>query len=70
MKSSLLHACLGAALLCGLAAFQFGTAAPAAAAANCVKGEHKPPYKLGWANIYSIPTWMKETTGTIEDDGQ
>jgi ribose transport system substrate-binding protein len=43
------------------------TAAPAFAAANCVKGEHKPPFKLGWANIYSIPTWMKETTGTIED---
>jgi ribose transport system substrate-binding protein len=20
-----------------------------------------------WANIYSIPTWMKGTTGTIED---
>src|SRR5271163_3323998 len=42
------------------------TAGPAAAAANCIKGEHKPPYKLGWANIYSVPTWMKETTGTIE----
>src|SRR5271163_5071019 len=42
------------------------TAGPALAAANCIKGEHKPPYKLGWANIYSIPTWMKETTGTIE----
>ena len=43
------------------------TAAPALAAAKCIKGEHKPPFKIGWANIYSIPTWMKETTGTIED---
>ena len=43
------------------------TAGSALAAANCINGEHKPPYKLGWANIYSIPTWMKETTGTIED---
>ena len=42
-------------------------AGSALAAANCIKGEHKPPYKIGWANIYSIPTWMKETTGTIED---
>src|SRR5580658_9106376 len=39
----------------------------ALAAANCIKGEHKAPFKIGWANIYSIPTWMKETTGTIED---
>jgi ribose transport system substrate-binding protein len=43
------------------------TAGSALAAVGCIKGEHKPPYKLGWANIYSIPTWMKETTGTIED---
>src|SRR5579872_3951889 len=43
------------------------SAGSALAAANCVKGEHKPPFKLGWANIYSVPTWMKETTGTIED---
>src|SRR5271165_4153138 len=42
-------------------------AGSALAAANCIKGEHKAPYKIGWANIYSIPTWMKETTGTIED---
>ena len=42
-------------------------AAPALAAANCIKGEHKPPFKIGWANIYSVPTWMKQTQGTIED---
>src|SRR5947199_9415672 len=54
-------------LAAAAAATLMATAAPALAAANCVKGEHKPPFKLGWANIYSIPTWMKETTGTIED---
>ena len=51
----------------GLALLQFASAGSALAAANCIKGEHKAPFKIGWANIYSIPTWMKETTGTIED---
>src|SRR5579863_8199544 len=51
----------------GLALLQLAGAGSAVAAANCIKGEHKPPFKIGWANIYSIPTWMKETTGTIED---
>ena len=51
----------------GLAFLQLASAGSSFAAANCIKGEHKPPFKLGWANIYSIPTWMKETTGTIED---
>ena len=40
---------------------------PAAAAAKCVKGDRKPPYTIGWANIYSVPTWMKQTQGTLED---
>jgi ribose transport system substrate-binding protein len=56
-----------AAVATGLACLSLASAGSAFAAANCIKGEHKPPYKLGWANIYSIPTWMKETTGTIED---
>ncbi len=30
-------------------------------------GEREAPYTIGWANIYSIPTWMKQTQGTIED---
>jgi len=55
-----------ALLLAGLAVAPLALPRAAVAAANCVKGEHKPPYKLGWANIYSVPTWMKETTGTIE----
>ena len=55
------------AVIAGLTLLQLVSAGSALAAANCIKGEHKPPYKLGWANIYSVPTWMKETTGTIED---
>jgi len=39
----------------------------AQAAAKCVKGDRKPPYTIGWANIYSVPTWMKQTQGTIQD---
>ena len=42
-----------------------GFSAPADAAANCIKGDRKAPYTLGWANIYSVPTWMKQTEGTI-----
>ncbi|MCF3640398.1 ABC transporter substrate-binding protein [Rhizobium sp. TRM95111] len=42
-----------------------GTAETAAAAANCIKGDRKAPYTVGWANIYSVPTWMKQTEGTI-----
>jgi ribose transport system substrate-binding protein len=38
------------------------------AAANCIKGDRKPPYTLGWANIYSVPTWMKQTEGTITQE--
>jgi ribose transport system substrate-binding protein len=57
---------LASLLLAGLALAQLADASPATAAANCVQGTHKPPYRLGWANIYSVPTWMKETTGTIE----
>jgi ribose transport system substrate-binding protein len=40
---------------------------PASAAAKCVTGERKAPYTIGWANIYSVPTWMKQTQGTLED---
>ena len=63
-KGSVLAACMaGVALLMGSVSAQ--------AAAKCVKGEHKPPFTLGWANIYSVPTWMKQTTDTItrEVDG-
>ncbi|MGI3900692.1 MAG: ABC transporter substrate-binding protein [Janthinobacterium lividum] len=40
----------------------------AQAAAKCIKGEHKSPFTLGWANIYSVPTWMKQTTDTITQE--
>jgi ribose transport system substrate-binding protein len=42
-------------------------AAPAMAASKCMKGDRKAPFTVGWANIYSVPTWMKQTQGTIED---
>ena len=58
----------GARLLAGAAAaitiFAF-SAGTASAAANCIKGDRKAPYTVGWANIYSVPTWMKQTEGTI-----
>lgn len=49
--------CLG--LMAGL------WATNAQAAANCITGERTAPYTIGWANIYSVPTWMKQTEGTI-----
>jgi ribose transport system substrate-binding protein len=64
-KQSLLAAasaiCLG--LLAGL-----GAVDAAFAAAKCIKGDRKPPFTIGWANIYSVPTWMKQTQGTIEKE--
>jgi ribose transport system substrate-binding protein len=45
-----------------------GVADQAAAAAKCIKGDRKPPFSVGWANIYSVPTWMKQTEGTITDE--
>jgi ribose transport system substrate-binding protein len=57
---------LAAGLACaGLIA---GAVSNAQAASKCIKGEHKPPFTLGWANIYSVPTWMKQTQGTIEQE--
>jgi ribose transport system substrate-binding protein len=41
------------------------TAHMASAASPCAKGHHHAPYKIGWANIYSVPTWMKQTEATI-----
>jgi ribose transport system substrate-binding protein len=32
------------------------------------QGDRKPPYTNGWANISSMPLWMKETQGTIEKE--
>ncbi|TIS12896.1 MAG: ABC transporter substrate-binding protein, partial [Mesorhizobium sp.] len=43
-----------------------GVGSQADAAAKCIKGDRKAPYTIGWANIYSVPTWMKQTQVTIE----
>ena len=64
MLKSSLRKSVGALCLGLLACF--GLASEANAAAKCIKGDRKPPYTLGWANIYSVPTWMKQTQGTIE----
>jgi len=53
--------------IAGVAFFAATPSDPAAAMAKCVKGDRKPPYTIGWANIYSVPTWMKQTQGTLED---
>lgn len=66
MRTTVSRSAIAPAMAAGLALLLVGSAGSALAAANCIKGEHKPPYKIGWANIYSIPTWMKETTGVIE----
>ena len=53
----------------GAAALLLATTSGAAlAASNCIKGDRKAPYTIGWANIYSVPTWMKQTEGTITDE--
>jgi ribose transport system substrate-binding protein len=54
--------------LVACAAFTALPIQPASAAANCIKGDRKPPYTIGWANIYSVPTWMKQTEGTISKE--
>ncbi len=64
MKSSL--AAVGALCLGLLAAC--AATSEAEAASKCIKGDRKPPYTIGWADIYSVPTWMKETQGTIEKE--
>ena len=64
MKRRTLTGIAMAALLAGTQLF-FGAGA-AEAAAKCIKGDRKPPFTIGWANIYSVPTWMKQTQGTIE----
>ena len=63
MKSS---AVASASALCLTLILGLGAASEAQAAANCIKGDRKAPYTIGWANIYSVPTWMKQTQGTIE----
>lgn len=60
---------IGTALPAGLLGLLGAFVQPQAAdaAANCVTGDREAPYTIGWANIYSVPTWMKQTEGTITD---
>ncbi|RWO01339.1 substrate-binding domain-containing protein [Mesorhizobium sp.] len=55
-----------ASALCLGLLLSLGAGSQANAAAKCIKGDRKAPYTIGWANIYSVPTWMKQTQGTIE----
>jgi len=59
------EAALGAVAFAALAAIPLHSAD---AAANCIKGDREAPYTIGWANIYSVPTWMKQTEGTITQE--
>lgn len=63
---ALLQTFLKASALAGVALVL--TTGGASATATCVKGDRKAPYTIGWANIYSVPTWMKQTEGTIKDE--
>src|SRR5690349_25071071 len=63
MKKSMMKAAVSA-LCIGLFTC-IGLVSEASAAAKCIKGDRKAPYTIGWANIYSVPTWMKQTEGTI-----
>ncbi|WP_159711063.1 ABC transporter substrate-binding protein [Geminicoccus flavidas] len=58
---------LGLAAAALVAGTQLIAPTMAEAAAKCIKGDRKPPFTVGWANIYSVPTWMKQTEGTITD---
>lgn len=53
---------LGSLRLLAATVLAAGAAAGTAhAAAKCVDGTRKPPYSVGWADIYLAPTWMAET---------
>jgi ribose transport system substrate-binding protein len=64
MLKSSLGATASALCLSLLACVAFVSEADAAA--KCIKGDRKPPFTIGWVNIYSVPTWMKQTGGTID----
>lgn len=32
------------------------------------RDEREAPCTIGWANIYSVPIWMKQTEGTIKSE--
>jgi ribose transport system substrate-binding protein len=56
---------IGALALC---AFSLAWSADAALAlSKCIKEPRKPPYTVAWADIYLAPTWMTQTTQTMND---
>ncbi len=59
LKSLLGTAAIGLFLLAGQTA--------ASAMAKCVTQPRKPPYTVAWADIYLAPTWMTQTTKTMND---
>jgi ribose transport system substrate-binding protein len=59
LKSLLGTAAIGLFLLAGQTA--------AFAMAKCVTQPRKPPYTVAWADIYLAPTWMTQTTKTMND---
>lgn len=61
-KSMLVRAVMAGAAVVAVSLTASGSAN---ALSNCIKGDRKAPYSIGWANIYSVPTWMKQTEGTI-----
>ncbi|WP_158804023.1 hypothetical protein [Acidisoma sp. L85] len=52
-------AVMGLSLLAGASAAQ--------AMSKCITQPHKPPYTVSWADIYLAPTWMTQTTQTMND---
>ena len=55
---------LGALAICALS---LGWSAEASALSKCIKSPRKPPYTVAWADIYLAPTWMTQTTQTMND---
>ena len=58
------RACMLVIAACTTAA---ALAAPALAASKCVTTPHKPPFKVGWADIYLAPTWMTQTHNLMDE---
>jgi ribose transport system substrate-binding protein len=56
--------CLSALALCALS---LGWSGEAFALSKCIKAPRKPPYTVAWADIYLAPTWMTQTTQTMND---
>jgi ribose transport system substrate-binding protein len=47
--------------------FLLAGASGAQAMSKCIVSPRKPPYTVSWADIYLAPTWMTQTTKTMDD---